>query len=271
MISGIKHYIKVTVYLIKMSIQTNLEYPMEFFGWLFANPIQFLLGIATVKFVITQFGMLGGWAFGEIAFLYGLAILSYGLSAVLFVQTWFMGSFILDGEFDIFMLRPMNVLYQFFFCIFNIYGFSDLLPGIVIFIYGCVQVHFNWSFINIMMLVSVVTGATLIRGALYLVTGSVAFWTKNRNSYTMLNLTIFDQTTKYPLSIYPRVVQIIFTFVLPLGFISFYPAKDFLNKNSGVLFSGNMAWFTLLVGIFLFWLATRLFRRGLTKYESAGS
>lgn len=253
-----------------MSIQRTLEYPAELIGWLFANPIQFILGFTTIQFVISEFGTISGWTFGELAFLYGLAILSYGISVILFVQTWFMGSLILDGEFDIFMLRPMNVLFQFFFLIFNVYGITDFLPGVAIFIYGCSQVHFIWSPVNILMLIAVVIGATLIRGALYLLTGSIAFWSKSRSSFTMMNLTIFDQTTKYPLSIYPRAIQAIFTFVIPMGFVSFYPASDFLDKSSGFIFPGG-AWITLPVGIIAFWITTRVFRRGLANYESAGT
>ena len=271
MISGLKHYFSVGIHLIKMSVQETLEYPVNLIGWLFANPIQFILGIATLKFVISEFGTLNGWSFGELAFLYGIAVLSHGLSVIFFVQTWFMGNAVLDGEFDIYMLRPMNVLFQFFFTVFNIIGITDLIPGIVIFAYGCSQTHFVWSFINTIMLISILIGATLIRGAVFLLTGSLAFWTKNRNSFVLMNFTIFDQTTKYPLSIYPRIVQIIFTFLIPLGFIGFYPASELLNKSNTFNFPGGMAWITLIVGVFVFWISTRVFRRGMKKYESAGS
>lgn len=271
MISGLKHYFSVAAFFIKIAVQTMLEYRAELIGWLIANPIQFILGIATIKFVISEFGALGGWGFGELAFLYGIAVLSHGLSVMLFVQTWHMGSAMLDGEFDIMMLRPMNVLFQFLFGWFNIIGITDLIPGVVIFIYGCSQVRFIWSFANIVMIISVLTGATLIRGAVFLLTGSIAFWTKSRNSFLFLNFTIFDQTTKYPLSIYPRAIQVIFTFLIPLGFIAFYPASDFLSKGSLFGSSGGMALFSLLAGVLVFFIAARVFLKGLKRYESAGS
>jgi ABC-2 type transport system permease protein len=261
----------VAGFLIKIAVQTMLEYRAELLGWLIANPVQFILGLATIKFVIAEFGTLGGWTFGELAFLYGIGVLSHGLSVILFVQTWYMGRAILDGEFDIYMLRPMNVLFQFFLSWFNLIGITDMIPGAVIFIYGCSQVHFVWSFVNILMIVSVLIGATLIRGAVFLLTGSLAFWTKSRSSFVLLNFTIFDQTTKYPLPIYPRAMQAIFTFLIPIGFIAFYPANDFLGKSGGNIFSGLMPWVALAVGVFVFWAATRVFRRGLKKYESAGT
>lgn len=271
MISSLKYYCGVGLHFIKISIQTTLEYPVNLLGWLLANPIQFILGIATIKFVVSQFGTLNGWGFGELAFLYGIAVMSHGLSVILFVQTWFMGSSLLEGEFDLLMLRPLNVLFQFFFIVFNIIGITDMIPGIIIFLYGCSQIHFHVTLINILIIISILIGATLIRGALFLVTGSLSFWTKSPNSFVLFNLTMLDQTTMYPLSMYPRIVQIIFTFILPLGFISFYPAGDFLGKGNNFGFPSGIAWATIFVGIFVFWAATRMFRRGLTKYESAGS
>lgn len=267
----LKHYLSVGIHFIKMSIQTSLEYPAELIGWLFANPIQFILGIGTIKFVIAEFGTLNGWGFGELAFLYGIAVMSHGLSVILFIQTWWMGNFMLEGGFDLFMLRPMNVLFQFFFMVFNLIGITDMIPGTIIFIYGCTQIHFHITFINVLMIITILIGATLIRGALFLVTGSLAFWTKSRSSMVLFNLTMLDQTTMYPLTMYPRVVQIIFTYILPFGFISFYPASDFLGKNNNFSFPPGIGWSTLIIGIFVFWLSTRVFRRGLSRYESAGS
>lgn len=271
MILSLKHYFLVGIHFIKMSIQTTLEYPINLLGWLIANPIQFILGIATIKFVIAEFGSLNGWGFGELAFLYGIAVMSHGLSVILFIQTWYMGGIMLGGEFDLFMLRPLNVLFQFLFMIFNLIGVTDMIPGTIIFLYGCLQINFNWTLINTITIISILSGATLIRGALFLFTGSMVFWTKSHNHFTGFSLSVLDQTTMYPLSMYPRMVQIIFTFVIPLGFISFYPASDFIGKNNNFNFPGGIAWATILVGIFVFWIATRVFRRGLTKYESAGS
>ena len=271
MLAELKYYVIVALHCVKMSMQRTLEYPAELVGWLFANPVQFILGIATIKFVISDFGTINGWGFNEIAFLYGLAVMSHALSVMFFVQTWWMGYFILKGDFDCYMLRPLNVLFQFFFSAFNLIGVTDMISGIIIFAYGCSKVHFSFNVVNVVLLLFILIGATLIRGTLYLITGCLSFLTKSRNSLVLFNLTILDQMTKYPLTMYPRVVQIIFTFLIPLGFISFYPASDLLDKNNSFCFPGGIAWATFLVGVLVFYLATRLFKRGLRRYESAGS
>ena len=165
-------------YFLKINIQCGLEYPAYLISWLISNPLQFFFGIITVKVVINNFHALEGWSFEQIAFLYGLGIISHGLSVVFFIQTWYMDYMITDGEFDRLMVRPLNVFFQFCFINFNFIGITDMLPGMVIFVYGCIASGFPFTLMNIIKVLIVIIGATLLRGAIYSISGSLAFWTK---------------------------------------------------------------------------------------------
>ena len=266
-----RHYLCVGAMFIKMSIQCAIEYPMRLVGWLLANPIQFIIGFATIRFVVQNFGTLGGWDYKQIAFLYGLAVISHGFSIVLCIQFWYMGWYVVGGEFDLYLTRPMSVLFQYCFDIFNVIGVTDLIPGFIIFFYGCAQVEFKWTLYNLVAVIAVTIGALLIRGAVYLITGCTAFWTRSTNQLSDFFTGLFDRMTHYPMTIYPRVIQIIFTFILPFGFISFYPASAFIGGESGFSFPPSAIWLTLGIGILMFALACFVFSRGLRQYDSAGS
>ena len=139
------HYMDVTVQEMKMALMTIIEYPANIAGWLISNPLQFIMGFAIIKFVVESFGEINGWNYGQLAFLYGMSVISHALSMIFFVQGWFMGYFVIEGEFDRYLTRPLGVLYQFFFTNINIFGITDLIPGILVFIYGCVKcsIHFT--------------------------------------------------------------------------------------------------------------------------------
>lgn len=269
--STIKYYASVTWQYLKLAILTTCEYPVYLVGWLLSNPIQFVVGFATIKFVVSQFGSINGWTYEELAFLYGIAVISHALSMILFVQAWWTGQMVVEGEFDQYMIKPMSVLYQFLFCQFNIVGVTDLIPGLCVFIYGCVNVHFKCSFFNILQILMVVIGAALIRGGVYMVMGTITFWTKSTARFGGFSQEMFDKGTQYPLSMYPRVIQFVFTFIIPIGWVSFYPAKDMLGIKDGFEFVGNMPAMTLLIGIVTMIIAGAFFNLGLKKYESAGS
>lgn len=269
--STLAHYLSVTIYSIKMALLTIVEYPSNILGWLLSNPIQFLLGFAAIRFAVEQFGEINGWNYGQLAFLYGISVISHALSMIFFVQGWFMGFYVIEGEFDRFLTRPMSVLYQFFFTNINVFGLTDLIPGILVFLYGCVKTDFPFTVSNAVGILVMLTGAVLIRGGIYILLGSTSFWTKSANDFGQFTQEIFDKTTMYPLSMYPESLQLILTFLIPIGWVSFYPASELMGIENTFSTRGMGVWITLGVGIATMLIAGLVFRAGLKQYESAGN
>jgi len=67
------------------------------------------------------------------------------------------------------------------------------------------------------------------------------------------------------------VLQFLLPFLIPVGFMSYYPATLFLNRTGDTLFSPIFASLTPLVGLCLFALAYSFWRVGLNRYQSTGS
>lgn len=265
------HYLDVTMCNIKMALLTIIEYPSNILGWLISNPIQFILGFATIKFVVEQFGEINGWNYGQLAFLYGISVISHALSMIFFVQGWFMGYYVLEGDFDRFLTRPLSVLYQFFFTNINVFGLTDLIPGILVFLYGCAQTGFSLTVSNVVAIFMMLIGATLIRGGIYILLGSTSFWTKSANDFGQFTQEIFDKTTMYPLSMYPETMQLILTFIIPIGWVSFYPASGLLGIETTFVAGSMGVWITLGVGLVVMLAAGLVFKMGMRRYESAGN
>ena len=264
------HYLDVTAHVIKMAFMTIIEYPSNIAGWMISNPLQFIMGFAIIKFVVESFGEINGWNYGQLAFLYGLSVISHALSMIFFVQGWFMGYYVIEGDFDRYLTRPLGVLYQFFFTNINIFGVTDLIPGVLVFIYGCVKSGVSVNLLFILQVVVILAGATLIRGGIYILLGSTSFHTRSAVDFGQYTQEIMDKTTMYPLSMYPESMQFILTFLIPVGWISFYPASALLEIGSG--YSGLIVPFiTLAVGILVMLIAGAYFNMGLRKYESAGN
>ena len=265
------HYLDVTIHVIKMALMTIIEYPSNIAGWLISNPLQFIMGFAIIKFVVESFGQVNGWNYGQLAFLYGLSVISHALSMIFFVQGWFMGYFVLEGEFDRYLTRPLGVLYQFFFTNINIFGVTDLIPGILVFLYGCVKCEINVTFFFVIQVLVMLVGATLIRGGIYILLGSTSFHTRSAADFGQYTQEIMDKTTMYPISMYPESMQFILTFLIPVGWISYYPASGVLGIRNSVYNGVLLPLITLLAGIAVMLLAGAYFHAGLKKYESAGN
>lgn len=265
------YYLDITLVNIKMALLCILEYPAMMMGWLLSNPIQFIVGFATIKFVVAQFGSINGWDYGQLAFLYGLAVISHAFSMIFFVQGWFMGWFVVEGDFDRYLTRPLSVPYQFFFTNINVWGLTDLVPGIIVFVYGCIKIHFQFSFWNVLFILLMLAGATLIRGGVYILLGTTTFYTRSTTDFGPFCQEIFDKTTMYPLSMYPETLQFILTYIIPIGWVSFYPVAGLLDMECKMLTAGPTALVTFLVGVVTIMISMAVFRIGLKQYESAGN
>ena len=265
------HYLDVTWHVIKMAFMTIIEYPSNIAGWLISNPLQFIMGFAIIKFVVEAFGEINGWNYGQLAFLYGVSVISHALSMIFFVQGWFMGYYVIHGEFDRYLTRPLGVLYQFFFTNINIFGVTDLIPGVLVFIYGCVKCETKVTALFVVQVIVMLIGATLIRGGIYILLGSTSFHTRSAVDFGQYTQEIMDKTTMYPISMYPESMQLILTFLIPIAWVSFFPVSSVLGIDTGIFNGLAMPFITLGVGILMMCVAGLYFNIGLKKYESAGN
>ena len=77
------------------------------------------------------------------------------------------------------------------------------------------------------------------------------------------------EMAQFPMSIYPRPMRLLFTFVVPLAGVVYYPSLSFLHRITAVpLFVG---WLSPMGGLAFLFLALLLFRRVEKSYISTGS
>ena len=268
---SIRHHISVASCMMRLSLQGQLEYPTFLISFMLMIAVRYFAGVYILKVLVDQFQPLAGWDFGQLVFLYGLGLLSHGIMIVVSVQSWFIEYYVVNGEFDRMLLRPMNVFYQFTFSNINLIGVFDIITGIIVFGIGCRLVGFAWTLANVTKLGLVIVGATLLRSAFFTIICSVAFWTKRSHPLRLIGNQLLERATLYPLTIYPQVLQTILTFVIPVGFVAFYPATEFLGQTARSSLPLGFAMWTPLVGCLMFAAGQMVFRLGLHRYESAGS
>jgi ABC-2 type transport system permease protein len=271
MFSHLRHHLGLALCFCRFTVQTQLEYPIFLLGWFLMIPIQYFSGIWMIHILVSRFHSIAGWAFPELAFLYGLALISHGFTVVFFIQTWGVEFAIREGRFDRYKLRPVNVYFQFLCQYVNLIGCIDLIPAFAIFFYSTHLLHFSFTLSHIEDLVVVVVGATMIRAGIYTMVGSIAFWTQRSRAVISITVNLLQQSTSYPLTIYPWLLQWAFTLLFPAAFIAFFPAKVLLGQSAATESPGAASMLTAGCGVLFFLLGIGVFQRGLKRYESSGS
>ncbi|MBP7694065.1 MAG: ABC-2 family transporter protein [Anaerolineales bacterium] len=222
--------------------------------------------LLTVWVVMEQIPDFNGWSFAELLLIYGLITLAKSINHMFADNLWTVGRvYIRTGQFDRFLVRPIDPLFHLIADRFCYDGVGDFLVGVVLLGAAAVSLQLAWTpLLAAYILLAVLSGGAIFI-ALNLITCVSAFWIMDSVPVTRA---IFDNHlfAQYPLTIYPKAVTTLLTWLIPYGFASFYPASYILGKDVGAY-----AWAGPAVAVVLLVIGYRVWQFGLHHYSGTGS
>ena len=94
---------------IKVVMQSKVDFLMGLLGFFLTQAS----GIIFLYLIFQQIPNLQGWTFDQLIFIYGFAQIPRGIDHLLTDNIWLVAwRIVVNGEFDRYMLRPMNVFFQ---------------------------------------------------------------------------------------------------------------------------------------------------------------
>lgn len=263
---------------ISIYLKTVMEYRFAFFTAQGITALVYTISFLGVWIVLTRFTEVNGWTFYEILLLYNLNLFSYGMSSLFFRKPMRdLEIMVQEGTFDSILIYPMNPFFNLICRQFD-HGFLAHVGLSGLFFLICFDnLPVVWRMSNVAWFAIILIGATMIQASIMILSGSMSFWFVRSSSVVDTAIYGLRRFVNYPLDIYDRWVQVLLTFVIPYGFVAFYPADAFLAKGSSPMFHGLtlfapiFQYGTPLVGCIGFVAAYRTWMYGLKKYESTGS
>ena len=248
-------------------LKMRLSYRVDFLVDLSANLFAIGVQLTTLAVLFSKVPALKGWSFEQVLFIYGFSLLPLGLFNLISINIYrFADHFIIEGNLDRVLLRPVNPLAQVLFESFNLSGLNEMFLGTGIMVYAAGQLGLRFDLLDVAVFAVVVPSAAVIYVAVFLSLAAVSFWHEDRMGLAppVYNLIRF---ARYPLTIYGRGVQIFLTFVLPFAWVAYLPAGWFVGGPE----IQRWALLTPLVAILAMSLAYLTWRTGLRRYASTGS
>lgn len=266
-----REFLSTYVAYIKTFFKAKAEYKTSFIFGILANFYCYFITYVSYWVLTNGAGEIAGWDFPELSILYGLSLLTYSISGTLIWYTaYHLEEFIISGQLDIMLIRPQGLIQQ---MIFQRFGDTFLGQILVTVIFLCsafaIQAERLEWYMLIYLLFAMIGGIFLQTGSMILF-GAFSFWTlKSKELIDVMFYNLRDMT-KYPLIIYPGIIRIILSSVLPWAFINYYPAM-FITGKSGSILERLLGMAAPFVGVLWFLLAIAVFKAGVRRYTSAGS
>ncbi len=251
-----------------LHLRAHLEYEADFWiGVVGAG----LRTTSTFVFIWALFGRVNqvqGWTMWEIAALYALAIIPMGLVELLYDGQWDLRRLVNQGEFDRLLLRPLSPALQVITQLCSIHGFGTIILGGIVLATASARLGLHWTPGHVLFLLAALAGSVLLIGSLNFITNCQVFWEPTPNASLSILVQESVEFAKYPLSLYHFLVQMIITWVLPLAFISYYPALVLLGRPSPQL---SLGYASPLAGPLMACIAALVWRTCLRNYQGTGS
>jgi ABC-2 type transport system permease protein len=149
---------------------------------------------------------------------------------------------------------------------FDLKGLTQLAVGIVLMIYASTNLNLMWTVPRLILLILALLSASLVQISITVMAGCAAFWVVD--SYPVLGLAWkLREFAPYPMSIFDGAFRFTFTYILPIGFVAFYPSQFFLRPEQ----VSPLIYFSPLIGMALFGLTYWVWTLGVNSYSGTGS
>jgi ABC-2 type transport system permease protein len=263
-------YVQLYFRLVAAGIRAQLQYRFAFIMRIVGMLTAYTGTAITMWVMLYRFDKIGDWNYYELLFLYALAILSWGFCIILFFHFRSLDTYIVNGTFDRFLVRPINPFFHFMSLRFDVASFGQFIFSIFVFIWVSIALSIDWTLAKLAFLLASIIGGVLIQGGLLVMISAIAFWTTKSERFYWVAMFPARNLNNYPMSIYPKIVQWFIAFVIPFGFVNYFPATVLLDKNPPG-FPSFIGYLSPLVGMLFFLVAYFLWMTGLKHYKSTGS
>ncbi|MCD7036405.1 ABC-2 family transporter protein [Metabacillus sp. GX 13764] len=259
-------YVSMLFQYVGQYIKVKLEYRADTLVEIFSD---WLFQAVNLIFILVVFGhtqLLGGWNREEIIFIYGFYLVPYALFGAFFNIWDFNERYIVKGEMDRILTRPIHSLFQVVLERMELESLSGAVTGLAIMAYAAVKLHLVFHWYDVFVFIFFVIGGALVYAGIFVMIASISFYSDSRTSIIPMMYNISNYG-RYPVDIYHKAIRFVLTWILPFAFVGMYPAAYFLRKAEWYAYSFT----TPVIGILFFALAVFVWNTGVKKYRGAGN
>lgn len=241
-----------------------MAYRMNFFLHIFGNFVGQALGPFFTIVVYAATAGLPGWTFWQFILFQGTAIFIWSSGeAFIFRAVGITISVIHNGNFDSFLITPFRPLVHIFSRSIDLDELIGVMFGMFLVVLASVKLQ-QFSVINTILFIILIMLALMFLASVVILMLSLSF--KFVKAFGMWSIfEVVEQLASFPLTIYGAAGMFTFSFIIPIGLASFYPAQALLGRLDLVML------LKLAISAFAFLgVALLIWRAAIKSYTSAG-
>jgi len=218
-----------------------------------------------------RFGQLRGWRLPEIALFYGLISISAGLAEMGSRGLDVFADLVRSGDFDRLLVRPRSTILQLLGQELTLRRLGRVVQGVAVLAYAVWAGHLAWTPGRLALVPAAIACGVCALLGLQVLQATSAFWTIEAlevwNAFTYGGMTM----AQYPLAIYRSWFRALFTYVFPIGCVTYFPGLAILGRADPLGAPPVVGWLAPLAGPVFLAACLQVWRIGVRHYRSTGS
>lgn len=264
MVSKIKKHLKIwwvlTARLTQIAMISRIGALLFISGKLlrFAFFLMFLLILGAKTKVIA------GYSIPQIIFTFATFNIVDTSSQLLMREVYRFRSYVVSGEFDYFLTKPISPLLRCLFGGSDILDLPVLIVSIGFIIFSSLAIG-NFTLLSVLLYIALLVNALILAMSMHIIVLAMGVLTTEIDHTVMIYRDI-TQMGRLPVDIYRQPLSWIITFIIPVGLMMTVPAKSFFTFVSFELIAISL----ITSAIFLI-LSLKIWRFALKNYTSISS
>ena len=251
---------------LSMHLKVAMEYKIPFFLIVISQLLSVLIEFFTTWALFNKFALLDNFSIYKLLFCFSIVWLTFSISEMFFRGFDEFSDLIRKGNFDILLIRPQNIYFQVIGSKIAFEKISRILVTLIVFIYSSIKIIYPFTFITFLQLLLILISGVILCSSIFIIGASFCFITIEGIEVINIITNGTRQLSQFPMYIYPKIIIKIFTFIIPITLINYYPVKYILHESNNILYIIS----PLFIILFLL-LSIILFNLGIKKYNSVGS
>lgn len=252
---------------IRSQFQYRTSFVLQIFG---AFGLSFLDFVA-ILVVFSHLRHLAGFSLAEVSFLYGTSYVAFKIADVAMTNMDRLPLLIRMGTLDQVLTRPLGSLGQVLTGDVDIRHVGSAGQGVVVLVFALGRVDIDWDVGRAVVFALMLASAFVIFCSIWVATNAIAFWTTDArevaNSFTYGG----NALTQYPLSIYGTWLRRLMAYVVPLGFVNYFPSLYLLDRPDPLGTPAVLRFISPLAALASVLVARWVWRTAVRHYRSTGS
>ncbi len=259
-------YLRLIGLFAKVSVQNDAAYRADFAAHVAVTLLNFAAELVGLWTIFSNTGSLGGWNAWHMLALLGVFRGMYGIIG-LFISPNMRRIMddVRQGTLDFVLIKPVNAQFYASFRGLVVWRLADILLGAVLVAAACARLSAEVTVAGLALFVAMLACGVTIIYSFWLVLATGAFWLTRVTNMEMVFWNVFE-AGRYPVEIYPPAVRWMLTYVVPLAFLTTFPAGSLIGKVEPFNVAAAAGFAALaLAGASWFW------RFGLRRYSGASA